>query len=219
MALAAVLLGSAPFGLMDSGSRLIGAATAARGEDWILIGMVLGAACTGGAVLRSAGRIFLGLGEMAGEEARGPSDEESEKPDRPLWLMMLPVAVLLVIAVGAGLPHADESALHAAGRFLAWDRVASVGSVGPPPALAVPQSAHPFVPWLTLGLTVLIAAHDLGRARLPGSWLRAAERVLSSFIFGAIDRTHDGVVGDYVVWILIGLAVFSVSSAAALHAS
>ena len=218
MALAGVLLGGAPLGLMDAGSRLIDTAAAVRGEDWVLIAVVLGTACTGGAVLRGAGRIFLGLGQVAGEEARGPSDEESEKPDRPLWLMMLPVVLLLLVAVAAGLPQADTAALRAAARFLAWDGVASVGPVGLPHVPAVSGSAHPFVPWVTLGLACLIALHDLGRAWLPRPWLRTAERVLSGPVFAAIDRTHDGVVGDYVVWILIGLALFSVSSAAALHA-
>ncbi|HEX5462295.1 MAG TPA: proton-conducting transporter membrane subunit [Steroidobacteraceae bacterium] len=218
MAVAGLLLGGAPLGLMDSGSRLIGAAAAMRGEDWILIAVVLGTACTGGAVLRGAGRIFLGLGEIAGEEARGPSEVESEKPDRPLWLMMLPVTVLLLIAIGAGLFHADETILGAAARFLAWDRIASIEPVGPATAAAVPASSHPFVPWLTLGLAIFIAAHELGHAWLPRSWSRASRRVLSGPVFTAIDRTHDGAVGDYVVWILIGLALFSVSSAAALHA-
>ena len=218
MTLAGVMLGGAPFGLMDSGSRLIGAAAAGRPEKWILMAMVLGTACTGGAVLRGAGRIFLGLGAMAGEEARGPTDEESEKPDRPLWLMMLPTAVLLVAAVGVGMPHADAMVLHAAARFLAWDRSASVGPVGPPLTVGAPQSAHPFMPWLTLALTVLIAAHDLGRSRWPKTWLRATDRVLCSSWFTAIDRTHDGVVGDYVLWILLGTALFSVSSAVALYA-
>jgi len=218
MAVAGSLLGGAPLGLMDSGSRLIGAAAAARGEDWILIAVVLGTACTGGAVLRGAGRIFLGLGEIAGEEARGPSEDESEKPARPLWLMMLPVIVLLIIAIGAGLPHADETMLGAAARFLAWDRIASIGPIGPATAAAVPAPSHPFVPWLTLGLAILIAAHELGHAWLPRSWSRTSRRVLSGPVFTAIDRAHDGVVGDYVVWILIGLALFSVSSAAALHA-
>ena len=218
MALAGALLGGAPLGLMDAGSRLIDSAAAARGEDWILIAMVLGTACTGGAVLRAAGRIFLGLGEMPGAEAQGPSDEESEKRDRPLWLMMLPTVVLLIIAVGTGLPHMDETVLRAAARFLAWDRVASIGAVGAPAPVATAGAAHPFVPWLTLGFSVLIAAHELGRLWLPRSWLRVAGRVLSGPVFAAIDRTHDGVVGDYVVWILIGLALFSVTSAAALHA-
>lgn len=218
MAVAGALLGGAPFGVMDAGARLIGTAAAARGEDWIVAAMVLGAACTGGAVLRGAGRIFLGLGRAAGDEARGPSDEESEKSNRPFWLMMLPVTVLLCIAVFADLPHAGETALRAAARFIAWDGVASIGPVGPPAHLSAPAPAHPLVPWLTLALAVLIAAYDLGRARLPRSWRRAAERMLSGPVLGVIDRAHDGVIGDYVVWIVIGLALFSVSSAAALHA-
>jgi hypothetical protein len=74
------------------------------------------------------------------------------------------------------------------------------------------------VPWVTLALAVLIAVHDLARDRLPASWLRVTKRVLAGPVFAAIDRTHDGVVGDYVVWILVGLALFSVSSAMALHA-
>jgi multicomponent Na+:H+ antiporter subunit D len=217
MAVAALLLGGAPLGLMDSGSRLIDAAAGMQGEDWILFATVLGTACTGGAVLRGAGRIFLGLGEMAGEEARGPSAEENENSDRPLWLMMLPVIVLLLVAMGAGLPFADATALHAGARFLAWDGVASLGPAGPAAAVAAPGAAHPFIPWLTVGLAILIAVHDLGRAWLPTSWLRATERVLSGPVFAAIDRTHDGAIGDYVVWILIGLALFSLSSAAALH--
>jgi len=218
MAVAGILLGGAPFGLMDCGSRLMDAAAAARGEDWVLIAIVLGAACTGGAVLRGAGRIFLGLGEMPGEEARGPSEEESEKPDRPLWLMMLPVLLLLILALGTGLPQVDETAVRAAGRFLAWDGVASIAPVTPPPPAAVPTGVHPLVPWVSLGLAVLIAAHDLGRAWLPRTWRRRFERAFFEPIFTAIDRTHDGVVGDYVAWILVGLALFSVSAAAALHA-
>ena len=218
MAVAGVLLGGAPFGLMDVGARLIGAAAAARSEDWILIAVVLGSACTGGAVLRAAGRIFLGLGEMGGEEAGGPSETESEKPERPLWLMMLPVTILLVIALGGGLLHSGAVTLNAAVRFLDWDGVASLGRLGPAPHMTTPSYAHPFAPWLTLGLSVLIAAYDLGRARMPRRWRRVSTRLLSGPVFAAIDRTHNGVIGDYVVWILIGLALFSVSSAAALHA-
>jgi len=90
--------------------------------------------------------------------------------------------------------------------------------LAPPQAVAPASSAHPLVPWLTLGLTVLIAVHELARDRLPGSWLRVTECVFTGPVSAAIDRTHDGVIGDYVVWILVGLALFSVSSAAALHA-
>ena len=87
-----------------------------------------------------------------------------------------------------------------------------------PPAVVAAAPSHPFVPWVTLGLALLIAAYDLGRAWLPRSWRRLGEQIFSGPVFAAIDRTHDGVVGDYVVWILIGLALFSASSAAALYA-
>lgn len=218
MAAAALMLGGAPFGLMHGGAELIDTAAAGRGEDWMLIALVVGTACTGGAVLRACGRIFLGLGETAGEEARGPSDEESEKPPRPLWLMMIPVTVLLLIAIGAARPPVYAATLRAAARFLAWDGPASIAALRAPAAVAVPSPPHPFVPWLTLGLSILIAGYDLGRGALPRSWRRAGERALSGPLFAAIDRMHDGVIGDYVVWVLIGLAVFSVSSAVALHA-
>ena len=104
------------------------------------------------------------------------------------------------------------------GPLPAWDGVASIAPVTPPPAAAVPTGVHPFVPWVSLGLAVLIAAHDLGRARLPRTWRRRFERALLEPVFTAIERTHDGAVGDYVVWMLVGLALFSVSAAAALHA-
>jgi multicomponent Na+:H+ antiporter subunit D len=218
MAAAGVLLAGAPMGSMALGAGLIGTAARGRGGEWVLIAMVLAAGCSGGAVLRGAGRVFLGLGPMAGEEARAPTDEESEKPQRPFWLMMLPVLVLLLLASGSGLARCGRIALSAAARFLAWDGPASIGPAGHAAAVALPAPAQPFVPWLALGLAVLIAAYDLGRARLPLSLRRAGDRVLAGPVFGAIDRTHSGAVGDYVVWILVGLALFCVSCAAALHA-
>ncbi len=53
-------------------------------------------------MLRAAGRIFLGWGRVAGEERRAPSQEESEKANRPLWLMLIPVALLLIIEILTG---------------------------------------------------------------------------------------------------------------------
>jgi len=72
--------------------------------------MVAGSAFTGAAVLRVTGRVFLGLGKVPGEEERSPSDDEQEKADRPLWLMMLPTSLLLLLALCAA---------HAAGDYAA----------------------------------------------------------------------------------------------------
>jgi multicomponent Na+:H+ antiporter subunit D len=52
--------------------------------------MTLASALTGGAVLRAAGRIYLGVGAVAGDEERGPTEKEQEKSDPQLWLMLAP---------------------------------------------------------------------------------------------------------------------------------
>jgi multicomponent Na+:H+ antiporter subunit D len=213
LGIAALLLGGAPLGLLDEGARLIDGAASDAGADWIVSAIILGTACTGAAVLRAAGRIFLGWGEMPGEEERAPSEEEAEKANRPLWLMMVPLSLLLVLAVVPGMGDAGERAARAAARFIAWDGGASLGQLATPHAPPPAPAPHPFVPWLTMGLSILIAGHDLSRARLPRLWLAVSDRALAPF-FIVIDRLHNGVVGDYVAWIVVGLALLSLSFAA-----
>lgn len=93
-------------------------------------------------MLRATGRVFLGWGEAAGEEERGPSEEEREKANRPLWLMMLPILLLLALALVCGGESVGRHAIRAALRFIAWDGRASLGAV---PALP----PMPGILWLT----------------------------------------------------------------------
>ena len=109
MGLGGLLLAGLPIGLMDSGTDLIVSAAHGTSQGWLLVPLMLGAACTGGAVLRVTGRVFLGLGSVPGEEDRAPTDEEQEKADRPLWLMMLPTSLLLALS----LPGAEAAAVFA----------------------------------------------------------------------------------------------------------
>jgi multicomponent Na+:H+ antiporter subunit D len=213
MALAGILLGGAPTGLLNLGAGLVDTAASDVGRDWITAAVVVGSATTGAAVLRATGRIFLGWGEMEGEERDAPTEQESEKAGRPLWLMLTPAALLLVIALFTGTDWASRFALDAASRFIAWDGGASLGVLATPAAIRPEPPPHPFVPWLTIGLALLIAAHDLGRDKLPRVWLAAADRLVNPLLF-VVDRLHDGLVGDYVAWILAGLALFALSFAA-----
>jgi multicomponent Na+:H+ antiporter subunit D len=213
LGIAGLLLGGAPLGLLDQGARLIDSAASDAGAEWIVSAIILGTACTGAAVLRAAGRIFLGWGEIPGEEERAPSEQEAEKANRPLWLMMIPLSLLLLLAMAAAMADAGGLAARAAARFIAWDGGASLGQLATPHVPPPEAAPHPVVPWLTVGLAILIAGHDLSRARLPRLWLRVSDRLLMPLSV-VIDRLHNGVVGDYVAWIVVGLALLSLSFAA-----
>lgn len=214
MAIAGLLLGGAPVGLLDEGQRLIESAAGGRASGWILLAIVFATSCTGGAVLRASGRIFLGWGEIPGEERHGPTEQEQERANRPLWLMMIPACTLLLIdflSVGAPVPRLAE---RMATRFVAWDGGASLGALAAPASLpAESPSHHPFLPWLAVGLSVLFAALDLGRKWLPRLINSISRGITDSPPLTALDRTHDGVIGDYVMWILVGLAILALGCA------
>ncbi len=101
MGLAGLLLAGAPWGVLDYGAALAHGAAERGAGDWTVAAFIAGTALTGAAVLRATGRIFLNLGPDPGEEADAPSQQEQEKADRPFWLMMIPISLLLA---GALLP-------------------------------------------------------------------------------------------------------------------
>ncbi|HWG78435.1 MAG TPA: proton-conducting transporter membrane subunit [Stellaceae bacterium] len=210
LGIAGLLLGGAPLGLLDDGARSIDRAASNAGAEWIVAPIILGTACTGAAVLRVAGRVFLGWGEMPGEEERAPSEKEAEQANRPLWLMMMPLSLLLLLALIAGMGDTAGLAASAAAHFIAWDGGASLGQLATPQVPPAEAAPHPFVPWLTVGLAILIAGHDLSRARLPRLWLALSDRLLTPLSV-VIERLHNGLVGDYVAWIVVGLALLSLS--------
>ncbi len=211
MGLGGLLLAGLPVGLMDAGNDLIGAAARGAGEAWLLAPLLLGAACTGGAVLRVTGRVFLGLGTVSGEEDRAPTDEEQEKADRPLWLMMLPTSLLLALSLpGAG--AAARFAAGAAAMMMHPDTAAIIGAAGtlpvPGPEAASGAAPPAWAPWASVALAVAIAAWQLGRGSLPAVLVRGwdvVSRPLADFLQGL----HSGKIGDYVAWVVVGLALFA----------
>ena len=190
------MLAGAPIGLMEHGARLIKDAADASEQGWITAVMMAGGALTGGGVLRAAGRIFLGLGAIAGEEERAPTEEEQEKSDRPLWLMLTPCTILLVLSL-LGTSGVDAIAAHAVGPF--------IGLAQQTPTRMSAPSPPSYLSWMTVGLAILIAAYDLSRSRLPGPLVRAANAALHP-LHVILEAWHSGLVGDYVTWIVVGLA-------------
>lgn len=200
MAAGGLLLAGLPAGLMDGGFGRIADAAAAGGQGWLWLPLVACAAGTGAAVLRAAGRIFLGWGPAPSGEDRSPTDEEQEKNDRPLWLMLLP-APLLLAGSCVGADGAGRIASSAAATLL------------PPGAASGPASTQPGAPaallaWLSVASALLLAAWQLSRQHLPGLLVRSARRVLDPLSAG-LDFLHSGAVGDYIAWVVVGLALLT----------
>ena len=220
MGAAGLLLAGLPIGLMDKGTTLIDAASHDAKQTWVMFAVVAAGACTGGAVLRAAGRIFIGLGPVAGEEAASPTEEEQEKADRPLWFMLLPT-ILLLLLVLPGAEAAGDFAEQAARSLRHADAGAIIGQAAVPqatlatvsqPGVSQPGSSNDLMPWVSVSLAILIAGVTLSRRRLPGMLTRGFDRVLSP-VFQTLNQIHSGLIGDHVAWIMIGLASFAVAFA------
>ncbi|HVY13980.1 MAG TPA: proton-conducting transporter membrane subunit [Rhodopila sp.] len=219
MAVGALMLAGLPLGLMKIGSeQIVGAAHAFRqgGTGAVLIG----AACTGAAVLRVAGRVFGGFGPVPGEEKRAPTEQEREKADRPLSLMLAPTLLLLMLAVlpaesgRAFLDHAATMLRHASD---VRDLVpgSATGGLASPSArrgeLAAPVM-RTIGPWISVGLAIVIAVYHLGRSRIQPAINKGVDRVLGPWV-EVLQGLHGGLIGDYVAWVVVGLAVFAVTCA------
>ncbi len=156
-------------------------------------------ALTGAAVLRAFGRIFLRLGpEPDPAEANSPSQSEQESPDRPLWLMMAPCFFLLACAIAPGAIAASLGVKAAVSLRLLWLCRRS------PQQWSSSRGSRCFSLFLAFG----IASLELFRDRLPGRPVRFVTSCLDTILRPA-GRLHGGLVNDYVLWMLLGLASFS----------
>jgi multicomponent Na+:H+ antiporter subunit D len=201
MAVGGLLLGGAPWGALDDGTRLIGAAAGMGAGIAPEAAILFAAALTGAAVLRATGRIFLGLGsDPDPEEVEAPTEAEQAEADRPLWLMMVPCIVLLVIALLPGDLASKAGAVAAAG--FGHEGTATAATVTPAKWSELPPS-------LAVLAAIAIAAFDLLRDRLPRFLPRSVDRVAEP-LFRGLGVVHSGLVGDYVAWIVVGLGGFAV---------
>lgn len=204
MGLAGLLLGGAPWGVLDNGAGLIHAAGERALGAWATCAILFGTAVTGAAVLRATGRIFLDLGSDPGVQADAPTQREREKRNRPLWLMLTPCAVLLALSLAP--PQAATTAVARAVAMLA-PGLAQGGSA----AAALPHPS-PVPAWISVSLALALAAFHLRRDRLPRPVVAGAD-LATAPLFKGLMRLHTGLVGDYVMLIVVGLAAFSIALA------
>src|SRR5205085_5564800 len=102
-----------PFGPFLAKS-LVEQSAARMGWAWLAPLLTVATTCSAAAVLRAAGRIFLGLGDrndpLLSEQ---PDEADDREPREPLALMLTPAVALLVAGLGlAFAPTLAQRALH-----------------------------------------------------------------------------------------------------------
>lgn len=214
---AALALAGAPPFAVGLGKGLTEHALSEDGWGWAMALMVAVSAVTAGAVLRVGARVFLGLGSPPeGIEEEGMSGDQerievSIGRERVPLSMSAPVVALLAGGLGLGiLPGLGAAADGAAGQFI--DRTGYIGAVlgggpvGPSAGVGggdgweAPATVWGFV---TVAIAVALAAAALYRHRLP-----AVARALGTAdpALRLLRRVHSGRVGDYIVWMVLGVA-------------
>ncbi len=191
----------------------------ARGLPWVMPVFTVCTILAGAAVLRVAGGVFYGLGDPPSEDSRMAemaSEETTETVSgrqRTPLTMIVPPAVLLALAVAVGvIPRLGQVIQAGAVRF--EDQAGYTATV-----LAGAHIAHPVA--LTAAGPTAITVSDVatGAGSAAGALLlafaalywRRLPLLRRGYEPGAgltrpIQRFQSGVVNDYVVWIVLGLA-------------
>jgi multicomponent Na+:H+ antiporter subunit D len=206
-----------PFGTF-LGKSLIEDELAKQGYGVVVAVLILTAALSSGAVLRVAAGVFLGLGR----EPTGPrttADEGEREAEEPRThtprLMLAAVITLLAGALAVGLiPGAVDGFQSASERFVdgpAYARAVINGvstSVPSPPPYSTPAHSYLYAA-ITLLLALAVAATGL---LSPGSALRQA----GARMIAPVRTLHSGHPGDYVAWLVTGVAALGAAFAIAL---
>lgn len=212
------LAGVPPFGTF-LGKALVEESANALGYSWVAWILLLAELLTGAAVLRAAGRIFLGWGAaeepwLTRQRDQGPDEEPEAASGRSIPWMTVPAAVLVAAGLALGfIPQLGAHTEQTAKRF--EDRPAYALMVlhpGAAPSAPV-ASAQPHVHLgnylfgigSTLG-AIGLALLALFHRRLPDRLWLVTGRIAGPPLAG-LRALHSGHVGDYVAWLTVGVAV------------
>lgn len=193
MGIGGLLLGGMPIGLIYVGSQTFEAAPRLP-----VVMILVAAALTGAGVLRACARIFFGLSGSPGPEITAPTERGREKNVRPLWLMLLPCAALLALAV---IPANSIMAFFATAALRLFDPLGHAHTTLPVATLSLKSFS-------SAALMLVLVGVALARER-PTSALARRLFHVELLPFRALQFLHSGVVGDYVVWTIVGVTALS----------
>jgi multicomponent Na+:H+ antiporter subunit D len=180
---------------------------------------------TGGAVLRVAGRVFLGWGasthpddrqaEEARAEGRGPDEVTAGRDWTPPLMLIVPTTLLLaVLAIGlipGAVPAIETAAshFHDHSAYLDWVLHGTV-KLAPSSTSHVETFDYLYAIGAVLGAVAVAALALFGnplRSRTPDSLVRPVQVAVQG-----LRRLHSGHIGDYIAWWTAGAAAFGAIS-------
>jgi multicomponent Na+:H+ antiporter subunit D len=217
-----LLLSAAPGITAFFGKSLIDGAALQTGFPWLPGVFVISSILTGGAVLRVAGRVFLGWGAPSREEdvqLRLPPEEDEERVERDFTppLMLVVPALLLLGAIVAGLiPGLVPAVQTAAAHFTDHAAYARWVLGGSSPHFASVPSSHVETFDYLYGALGTLGALAIAALTLFGGPLR---RLLPRGLKGppraaltALRELHSGHIGDYIAWWTMAAALLGGAS-------
>lgn len=205
------------------GKAFIDRASDADGLHWLPLLLVLAAAITGAAVLRAIGTMAFGWGPPAeaNPDAATPKTEGAEASESGVPFPMVATAVaLLVLCAGMTFaPGRSSTPLAAAQRFADRERKLSVTMDGRPTGPLSKVEPEPLRRGVLLGLCASAVAVVLAGGMLFGYRLRASREAgqTLALVLHPLRAAHDGVVTDYILWLMGGAVVFGYAVSLAMH--
>jgi multicomponent Na+:H+ antiporter subunit D len=183
---------------------------------------VISSILTGGAVLRAAGRVFVGWGASEREEdvqLRQPPDEDEERIERdvtPPLMLIVPTALLFCAVVAGLIPGLVPAIESAAAHFTDHASYATWVLRGRPATYVTVAPSHVeafdylYAAASTLGALAIAALTLFGaplRGRLPRRF-EGPPRVALRWL----RELHSGHIGDYIAWWTAAAAVLGGAS-------
>lgn len=210
------LAGLPPFGLFRGEALMEPAERAMTG--WLSTVAILASALTGGAVLRVAAHVFAGIGSPDGTTAGAPK-QPNEQPEttgtsqrRMPWNMGAVVTMSLLLAAASGvLSPLAQGAATAAVQFRSFEGYsAAVLGTNENASKAVPP--HPREldggAFIRSGIGVALACAFAALALWPSKRRGFLSKSLAA-LYRLLGRLHSGLLGDYVAWLLLGVAGYA----------
>ncbi len=209
-ALGGLVLSALPGVTAFFGKSLLDGGALEVNYPWLPAVFVISSILTGGAVLRAAGRVFLGWGASERHEdvqLRQPPEQDEERIERdvtPPLMLIVPGALLLGAVVAGLIPGLVPAIERAAAQFTDHAAYASWVLRGQSPLYPALTPTHvetfdyAYAAVSTFGALALAALTLFGaplRRRLPRGFEEAPRAALT-----ALRRLHSGHIGDYIAW-------------------